>query len=171
MSWNVAFALGLGSEGSSYKARSKGYYQEKLKKMGEVIKTSGADIVFLQEIDWGSSRFHFIDQVQTLARESGLKYSAKALSWAINYLPFPYWPPQDHFGVMNSGGAILSRFPLSHNQVELFKKPDSQAWWYQRFYLFRYAQAVQVHIKKQNYWVVNCHLEAFDKNNRQQMAQ
>ena len=25
MSWNVAFALGLGSEGSSYKARSKGY--------------------------------------------------------------------------------------------------------------------------------------------------
>jgi endonuclease/exonuclease/phosphatase family metal-dependent hydrolase len=167
MTWNIAFAQGLGSEGTEYTKHPKSYYQEKLTKMAKIIKDNQIDIVLLQEIDWYSSRTYDIDQVRYLCEKSGLYFYSKALSWDMNYLPFPYWPITNQFGRISSGGAIISRFPIEDSSYELFQKPASQPWWYNKFYLFRYSQAAKIRISEKKFWVINHHLEAFDKLNRQ----
>ncbi|MBL7664026.1 MAG: endonuclease/exonuclease/phosphatase family protein [Bacteriovoracaceae bacterium] len=170
MTWNVAFMHGPGSEGTGYVKLPAEIYQQKLAEAAALIKKSGADLVLLQEIDMASSRTYFVDQVAELAKQAGLNYYATAVSWANNYIPFPYWPITQQFGVMNSGGAVLSRFPIEKNELLLFEHPTTNAWWYNLFYLYRYSQAVQIKIAKDYYWVLNQHLEAFDKVSRQAQA-
>jgi len=67
---------------------------------------------------------------------------------------------------MLSGGAILSRYPLSDHEVTLLNKPASSPWWYNLFYLHRYFQKVTVEVGNKKFNVINLHLEAFDKDNR-----
>ncbi|MDP3453295.1 MAG: endonuclease/exonuclease/phosphatase family protein [Bacteroidales bacterium] len=71
-----------------------------------VIKLSGADIAFLQEVDHNVSRSGGIDQTSLLAQKSGLKYHY--FYKAIDFMGGDY------------GVAILSRFPLSDfNTIKL----------------------------------------------------
>ena len=107
-----------------------------------------------------------------LAQHSGLRYSARAVSWRANYVPFPYWPLSQHYGRVLSGGAVLSRFPIESNPVTLHPKPAANPWWYNLFYLFRYSQRVKLRLAAdKQVWVVNNHLEAWDKGNRVAQAQ
>jgi endonuclease/exonuclease/phosphatase family metal-dependent hydrolase len=134
--------------------------------MGRVLASLAPDVVLLQEVDFGASRSHGIDQAEHLARAAGLPYVAKAVSWEANYIPFPYWPPESHFGAMRSGGAILSRFPLSDHRVETVAKPEENPFWYNLFYLFRYHQEVTVEAPFGEVKVFNAHLEAFEQESR-----
>lgn len=166
LTFNLGFLYGKGSEGPGYEFRDKGSYEEALKKLSQDLKSWEVDIVCLQEVDFDSSRSHLIDQAEYLARKAGFPYVAKVVSWKANYIPFPYWPIKNHFGRMNSGGAILSKYPLSQHQFELFSKPKSQPWWYNLFYLHRYFQKVTVEVGEKKFNLLNLHLEAFDKNDR-----
>ncbi len=170
LTWNLAFAHGQGSEGVNYIPKTRLEHLDTLRKMGELIKELDVDIVLFQEIDWNSHRSQNIDQVEFLASRTGLVHAARALSWEVNYLPFPYLPIQHHFGRIKSGGAVISRIPLEENIVHLFEKPSSRPWWYKRVYLFRYSQAVSLKIKGKSFWILNQHLEAFDKISRQEQA-
>jgi len=125
----------------------------------------------LQEIDFASSRSGHIDQAICSAEKDGYPYYAEASSWTANYIPFPYWPLTNHFGRISSGGAVLSRFPITKNEVTLLKKPDSQPWWYNLFYLHRYFQKVSIEINEREFKFVNLHLEAFDTDDRQRQIQ
>jgi len=71
---------------------------------------------------------------------------------------------------MCSGGAVLSRYPITVNCVTLHPKPETNAWWYNAFYLFRYSQQVEIQWGEQVVWVINNHLEAYDQANRVQQA-
>ncbi|MBN2210136.1 MAG: endonuclease/exonuclease/phosphatase family protein [Sedimentisphaerales bacterium] len=170
MTWNIAWAYGAGSEGTGYEPRSREEMLERVEAIGEVIRDNKVDVVLLQEVDFDSSRSGRMDQLAELARVSGLRYGAYALSWKANYVPFPYWPPRRHFGRMRSGGAVLSRFPITNNIVFLHSKPDANSRIYNLFYLFRYMQRVSITIGDRKIQVVNNHLEAFDRTNRQQQA-
>ncbi len=171
MTWNIAWAYGAGSEGTGYEPRSREEMRERIEAMGAVIRDSGADVVLLQEIDFDSARSGRVDQLAELARVSGLRYGAYARSWKANYVPFPYWPPRRHFGRMRSGGAVLSRYPVTDNVVHLHAKPGANSWIYNLFYLFRYTQRVHITVGDRTIQVKNNHLEAFDRENRQTQAQ
>jgi endonuclease/exonuclease/phosphatase family metal-dependent hydrolase len=86
-------------------------------------------------------------------------------------VPYPYWPPREHFGFMRSGGAVLSRWPIIASDVELLPKPRANAWWYNFFYLFRYLQRCEVDVDGTRVLVFNTHLEAFDRPNRVEQAE
>ena len=163
--WNIAWAYGWGSEGSGG-AQPKAHFERNLDAMGRVLAAAKPDLVLLQEVDFDSGRSHGIDQAERLARQAGLGFAARAESWTAHYVPFPYWPPSDHFGHMHSGGAILSRYPLRNHEVELLPKPTANAFWYNLFYLFRYVQLAELEHPAGPVHVLNMHLEAFDPANR-----
>ncbi len=166
LTFNLGFVYGEGSEGPGYETKDKDYFIKRLDVLSEELKNWGADIVFLQEIDFSSSRSASINQAEYLAKRAGYPYVAEAVSWDANYIPFPYWPLNRNFGRMLSGGAILSRYPLTNHEVTLLDKPSSSPWWYNLFYLHRYFQKVSVAIGNKKFSVLNLHLEAFDKENR-----
>lgn len=171
MSWNVAWAFGMGSEGSKSPAdKSREEFEKTLDAMADHIKGQNADIVLLQELDFDCGRSRGIDQVERIAKRSGLLHVAKAESWRANYVPFPYWPPSAHFGHMSSGGAIISRFPIKACEVTLLDKPSEYPFWYRMFYLFRYVEACELDVDGQTLRVVNTHLEAFSPPNRMAQA-
>jgi endonuclease/exonuclease/phosphatase family metal-dependent hydrolase len=167
--WNVAWGYGFGSDGSG-QAKPAEHFARSVQRMAALVRASDADVVLLQEIDFDATRSHHVDQAEAIARAAGLPYVARAVSWKANWVPFPYWPPSEHFGRMRSGGAILSRYPLSAHDVELFAKPDSNPLYYNLFYLFRYAQQVRIDTPVGELFVVNVHLEAFDADNRMAQA-
>jgi endonuclease/exonuclease/phosphatase family metal-dependent hydrolase len=167
ITFNTAFLYGRGSEGPGYKHEEAEFYHKNLVRMSEELKKADADVVCLQEIDFNSSRSHHINQAQYIAKAAGYPYVAEAHSWVSHYIPFPYWPLKNNFGSMVSGGAILSKYPLSNHEVTLLAKPKSQPWWYNLFYLHRYFQKVTVSFGEKNINLINLHLEAFDKDDRQ----
>ena len=142
----------------------------RLNRIGEIIHGSGADIVLLQEINFDSRRSHHVDQLKELSHITGLRYGARAVTWKAGYVPFPYWPPDHHFGAMCSGGAVLSRYPITVNCVTLHPKPEANAWCYNAFYLFRYSQQVQIQWGEQVVWVINNHFETYDQADCVQQA-
>lgn len=169
MSWNIAWAHGTGSEGKDYTPRPKEHYLKSLESMAQTIKAEEADIVFLQEVDFDSTKSHSVDQLKYLADELGF-YAAYSVSWAIRYLPFPYWPMKNHFGKIVSGGAILSRYPLKNCSSVFYDKPKANPWWYNHLYLFRYSQYCEIEFEGKSWVIINNHLEAFDKKARQEQA-
>src|SRR5688572_24721067 len=170
VSWNIAWGYGWGSEGTgSYKGQE--HFDRSLAKMVELLVKIDPDVVLLQEVDFDSTRSHHQDQAAILAKGAGLPYVADAVSWRANWVPFPYWPPRDHYGRMSSGGAILSKHPIQSHRVELLPKPEENAFWYNLFYLFRYYQVAEIELGGESIPIVNTHLEAFHPQNRQSQAQ
>ena len=170
MTWNMAYARGVNEDNSVNDAGTRATVAQRLEGMAALVRERGVDVLLLQEIDFASRRSHHVDQMRVVGRAGGFRYGARAVSWRANYIPYPYWPPSQHYGPVLSGGAVLSRFPICQNLVTLHPKPSSQPWWYNLFYLFRYAQFVQVEIQGTKRWVVNNHLEAFDTANRMEQA-
>lgn len=171
LSWNIGYGQGLGSEGSKgYKKRTEEEFSAVLDEMGMIIQSHNPDLVLIQEIDFHSKRSYYQNQFDLLKEKIKLPYAAKVVSWDAKYIPFPYWPISKHFGKVLSGGVVFSRFPISKNEIVLWEKPSSNPWWYNLYYLFRYSQSVQVKINQKYYWVVNNHLEAFKKVNREEQG-
>ncbi|HXH30286.1 MAG TPA: endonuclease/exonuclease/phosphatase family protein [Bacteriovoracaceae bacterium] len=167
LSWNIGFLYGKGSEGPGYAFREKEFYLSRLEQLVTEIKNWNPDILCLQEVDFDSYRSHGINQARYLAQKAGYPYVAEAVSWESNYIPFPYLPVKNNFGRISSGGAVLSKYPLSNHQVTLLAKPAAQPWWYNLFYLHRYFQRVTVEIGTKKIRLLNLHLEAFDKVDRE----
>lgn len=168
--WNIAWAYGWGSEGSGSKKPPE-HFEAALDRMGAVLRAAKPDLVLMQEVDFGAARSYRTHQAKALAEKAGLGWYAEAVSWDANYLPFPYWPPEDHYGRILSGGAVLSRFPLKKNVVELYPKPEDNSFVYNLGYVFRYLQRVEVELDDQTTVpVFNAHLDAFSPKNRQAHA-
>lgn len=170
LTFNLGYLFGRGSEGPGYEFREPSFYQKRLEELSENLKNWDVDIVFLQEVDFDAKRSGSINQAQYLAKKAGYPYVAEAPSWDLNYIPFPYWPPKNQFGQTKSGGAILSKYPLSDHEVTYLQKPTSKPWWYNLFYLHRYFQKATVAVGDKKFNIINVHLEAFDKTNRLEQA-
>lgn len=170
MTYNLGYGYGLGSDGLDYHPKTHEEIGKAIREMGEVIRTDNIDIVLIQEIDFQSKKSGDLNQLKLLAELTGLSYSAEAVVWNANYVPFPYWPPSYHFGRVLSGGAVLSRFPIVDNQVTLLKKPDENPGYYNRFYLYRFHQVVGIAVNGETLYVVNNHLEAYRTANRMEHA-
>lgn len=171
LTWNIAFAQGRGSEGrAEVPQRSAQQMQAALSQMAEVLIKAKADVVFLQEVDFDSKRSYHVDQARFLAERAGYPFIFPAISWKVNYLPFPYWPPSLHYGKISSGGAILSKIPLTQTQNYFLPKPKSQSPLYQQFYVGRYSQKAQIEVNGKKYLLVNNHLESWDIPNKKEQV-
>ena len=170
LTWNISYAFGPGSDGSKYQSGARERFQANLSHIADTIKASGADVVFLQEVDFGSSRSFNHDQLLELAGMTGLHYWAKAQSWRANYVPYPFWPPTEHFGTVNSGGGVLSRWPIKSSTVDLLVKPLDKSWWYNLFYLHRFFQVVEIQVGNRSFKGLNLHLEAWDLGSKMEQA-
>jgi len=164
LTWNISYAYGLGSEGDDrYHPKTQAHFETSLNAIGDTIKRLDADLVLLQEVDFHSKRSHFQNQLDHLARKSGLLYRSRVISWDRLYVPYPGVSPSRHFGTVLSGGGILSKTPVQAITTDLLTKPRENSALYNYFYLSRFLQMVEIRGLR----ICNLHLEAFSKDNRE----
>ena len=70
------------------------------------IASVGPDILLIQEVDVNSKRAAYRDELEWLLRETSLNYAVYASQWRADYVP------SDGIGPVDSGNAILSKFPV-----------------------------------------------------------
>ncbi|WP_199221588.1 endonuclease/exonuclease/phosphatase family protein, partial [Desulfonatronum sp. SC1] len=75
--------------------------------VAEFINATQPDLLFIQEIDVDSKRSAFVEQLEWLLNHTHLNYGVYASQWKASFIP------SNGLGRMNSGVAILSRWPLS----------------------------------------------------------
>jgi len=83
---------------------------EHLEGLATVITDYDPHLLFLQEVDTNSKRSAHVNQVQWLLDHTALNYAYYASQWRADFVP------SDGIGAVDSGNAILSKFPLHHGQ-------------------------------------------------------
>lgn len=122
----------------------------------EFINEVNPDILILQEVDRQSQRSVYIDQTQYLLDRTELNYGAYASQHKADFLP------SDGMGPLDFGNSILSKWPISKGtRISLPLMRDQPAY-YTYFYLKRHILTAEIDLPwKDNFVVVNTHLEAF----------
>ncbi|WP_026135659.1 endonuclease/exonuclease/phosphatase family protein [Nafulsella turpanensis] len=170
MTYNIGFLSGM--DNNLPVPANPGLYADNLKKVLNLFERLQPELVGFQEIDFGSARSFDVNQMDSLAKYGKYAFGMKGVNWDRNYVPFPYWPPSVQYGRMLSGQAILSKFPLMDGQRIVLNKPEAAPFYYNAFYLDRLIQVTKVAIgEKDTLVLMNVHLEAFDKQTREQQAE
>lgn len=146
------------------------FYQSNMEKVLKLFSEIKPNFIGFQEIDFNSKRSYFINQLDTIAEEKEYGYSAYSINWDKNYIPFPYWPLSVQFGKMLSGQAVLSRYKILENTLNVLSKPLNTPFYYNAFYLDRIAQVTKINVNKKTLVIINVHLEAFDQKTRESQA-
>lgn len=169
MTYNIGYLSGMTN--NLPVVHDQKLYQKNLRKAEKMLDSLPLDLIGFQEIDYGSARSFYVNQLDSLAVKAGFGFGVAATNWDKHYVPFPYWPPAVHFGEMHSGQAVLSRYPIIASERVAMDKPESAPFFYNAFYLDRLIQIVQVDIGRENPLIVlNVHLEAFDEETREKQA-
>jgi endonuclease/exonuclease/phosphatase family metal-dependent hydrolase len=171
LTWNISYAQGLGSDGTSYQPVSADTMISRLDRMAALIIRENADIVLLQEVDFDAKRSHYMDQLAYLAAKCGFGFRAYSLSWNVRYLPYPLFPFSAQWGRIKSGAGVLSRFPITQSTSYFYSKPAENSFFYNWFYPARFRQEVDIIVNNIPYRVYNSHLEAFNATTRMRQAE
>jgi len=171
MTYNIGFAGGV--DGLGEKRLSQKQALKNLKEIATVIRAHNPDILAVQEIDRQSRRSGRVDQVEYLAKELGYPYVVFNYTWAKRWVPYPltlkWWT---HFGDVQAGQALFSKYPIKQTGALRFEKPKRQSWIYSLFYLDRLVQWAKIEISEtQSISIANVHLEAWDQTARAEQAQ
>jgi endonuclease/exonuclease/phosphatase family metal-dependent hydrolase len=116
------------------------------------------DIILLQEIDINSKRAAYVDQVQWLLDNTNLNYGVYASQWKADFIP------TDGIGRVDSGNAILSKYPLTDAQrIQLPQMPQDAVTQY--FYLKRNILSTKIDLPGLGpLHVLNVHTDAYSKD-------
>ncbi|HBF13938.1 MAG TPA: hypothetical protein DDW49_11230 [Deltaproteobacteria bacterium] len=169
ITYNIGYASGITNNQAIHWPREE--IEKNLNEIAQNLKKENADIIGLQELDFDSKRTHGINQMEFLQQALKLPYAAYVITWNKRYLPWPYWPVKIHYGRMVSGQAVLSRYPITKQDILAYPKPASNAFWYNWFYLDRKVQKLNIQIKEKNISLWHAHLEAFDPKTCLEQAQ
>lgn len=104
---------------------------ENLERLADIINEVDPDILLLGEVDVNSKRSAFVDQVQWLLDHTKMNFGAYASQWRADFVP------SDGLGAMDSGNAILSRWPLTEATRFALPLREDQADIVRYFYLRR----------------------------------
>lgn len=104
---------------------------EHLEGLAELIRAADPDVLFLQEVDVLSKRSAYVDQVQWLLDHTGLNYGEYASQWRADYVP------SDGIGAVDSGNAILAKWPLENARRLALSLRSDQSSIERYFYLKR----------------------------------
>lgn len=123
------------------------------------IRQVDPDILLLQEVDVASKRCAYVDMLQWLLDNTELNYGVYASQWRADYVP------SDGLGPMDSGNAIMSRWPLQDSERIALPLIDEQDALTQYFYLRRNVLKTRVAVPDAPpTWVLNVHTAAFAKD-------
>jgi len=129
---------------------------ENLTAVAEKIRQVDPDLLLLQEVDIESDRVAGVDQVQWLLDHTALEYAAYASQWRATYVP-KRW-----LGYVNSGNAILSRWPFEEATRIALPLISTQGWLTRYFYLKRNLLKSRIDVPGfGELAVLNTHLSAF----------
>lgn len=167
VTYNMGYASG---QKNNKEVLSPDEAKQNLEDIIRVLQEADADIIALQEVDFNSARTFKTNQMDAIAKALNMPYAAHVTTWNLKYLPFPYWPPQRHFGQVLSGQCLLSRYPIIDQKVYKFSKPKENQFWYNWFYIDRVMQEVTVQLGDRLAKVWNVHLEAFQDATRLEQA-
>jgi endonuclease/exonuclease/phosphatase family metal-dependent hydrolase len=169
MTYNTGYLSGM-TNNQPVKRPDKAFFDKNMETFLQLLNEIQPDVIGVQEIDFHSKRSHYVNQLKTIAEKADYKYAAKAINWDKRYLPFPYWPPSLHFGRILSGQAVLSRWPILSTERIVLPKPKSTPFFYNTFYLDRLIQVVKIKIASRNLIILNVHLDAIDRETRENQA-
>ncbi|MGM0559150.1 MAG: endonuclease/exonuclease/phosphatase family protein [Myxococcota bacterium] len=160
MTWNVKFGGGrIDFFFDCYGDRvimERSEVVENLEGLAEKIRQVDPDIVLLQEVDVDSKRAAFVDQLQWLLDHTDLNDGAYASQWRSS------WIPRHGLGEVDSGNAIMAKWPLEDATRIALPLIDEQDFITQYFYLKRNILKARVSIPDwEPLWVFNVHTAAF----------
>jgi endonuclease/exonuclease/phosphatase family metal-dependent hydrolase len=151
--------------------RTQKLYNNNLILANRLLFDLNPDFVGLQEIDFKSKRSFEVNQLEEIAVSGRFNYAAMAVNWDKKYVPFPYGWPNTHFGQVYSGQAILSKYKISENKLNVLDKPLDYPFYYNAFYLDRVAQVNKVDVNGTEIILINVHLEAWDIPTREKQTE
>ena len=163
VTYNIGYLSGMTNNRAI--AKPKSLFDNNLKKVLAEFSTINPDIIAFQEIDFNSARSFEINQQNEIAA-LGYSHIAQAVNWDETYVPFPYWPPSMHFGKMLSGQSIISKFPIKEHIRKVLERVKDNPFYRDALYLERLAQIVKTTIENKDVFIINIHLEAFNKTTR-----
>lgn len=168
MTYNIGYLSGM-SNNLPLK-RSPSEFNTSMNRATALILDKDPQIVAFQEIDLMSNRSFYINQYEQIANRCHFSFGGTAVNWDKNYVPFPYWPVQYHFGKIYSGQAILSNFTILSNERLVLPQPESNTFIYNDFYLDRLAQICWLEMEKDSLLIINVHFEAWDGPTRERQT-
>jgi endonuclease/exonuclease/phosphatase family metal-dependent hydrolase len=130
-----------------------------LARLVEKIKKYDPDVLVVQEVDVSSKRGAYLDQLQWLLDHSELRYAVYASQWKADYVP------SDGLGAIDSGNAILSKYPLSGAERIALSLRSEQSSIERYFYLKRNVLRARLEVPgKAETYVVAVHADAYSKD-------
>jgi endonuclease/exonuclease/phosphatase family metal-dependent hydrolase len=168
LSFNIGYLSGMTNNLPI--SRVESLFSGNLKRSVNLLERYDFDFIGLQEIDFASARSFGYNQFDSLGKKLNFYQGAYAVNWDKLYVPFPYFPVKNHFGRMLSGQGLLSKVQFVSNELVVLKKPINSPFYYNAFYLDRLLQISKVQIDADTLVLMNLHLEAFDRETRQQQA-
>jgi endonuclease/exonuclease/phosphatase family metal-dependent hydrolase len=132
---------------------------ENMEGLAHKLEVADPDVVILQEIDINSKRAAFVDQVQWLLDHTSYNYGVYASQWRADHVP------SDGIGAVDSGTAILTRWPISQAERLALPLIGDQDALTQYFYLKRNILRARIDIPgTDGLWVLGTHLAAFSQD-------
>lgn len=124
--------------------------------IGEVIRELDPDVLFVQEADVASKRAAYVDQVDWLLQNTALNYGVYASHWKADFVP------SGGLGPVDSGNAILSKFPLKDAKRIALPLREDQGGLEKYFYLRRNILVADLELEgKEPIRLVGTHLAAY----------
>jgi len=160
MTWNIRFGAGrtpwFGDGCGDRVIFSEGEIVRFLSGIAREVNRLHPDILLLQEMDVQSKRSAYIDQVQWLLDRTYFDYASYASMWQAQVVP------SDGLGRINTGQAVLSRWPiLESERIQLPLRGDQDALT-RYFYLRRCILKTRIALPGTGaFYALNVHLDAF----------
>jgi len=166
VTWNIRFGIGranwFGDSCGDLVLFDNETIIDGLELLAQKITEMDADILLLQEIDTDSKRSAYIDQVQWLLDHTSMNYGVYASMWEVQFVP------SDGLGRVNTGNAILSKWPLSEaERIQLSLRGDQDALT-KAFYVRRNVLKAVVNYPGNPFWAVDIHASAFSNDDTKQ---
>lgn len=162
MTWNIKFGGGrFDFFFDCFGKRSIMRKEEVIQNMtgvAQFINATQPDILFIQEIDVNSKRSASVDQVQWLLENTHFNYAVYAPQWRARHIP------SDSLGHMNSGIAVLSRWPLSNARRLALPLIREQNFIVRYFYLKRCLLECTTSICDKELTLLTTHTEPYAKD-------
>ncbi len=166
VTWNIRFGIGranwFGDSCGDLVLFDDETIKNGLELLALQIAEMDADVLLLQEVDIDSKRSAYIDQVQWLLDHTSMNYGVYASMWQVQFVP------SDGLGRVNTGNAILSKWPLSEaERVQLSLRGDQDALT-KAFYVRRNVLKAVVNYPGNPFWAVDIHASAFSNDDTKQ---
>ncbi len=135
----------------------KSEVERNLEGLAAKINQVDPDVLIVQEVDINSKRAAYLDQVQWLLDHTNLNYAVYGSQWKADYVP------SDGLGAVDSGNAILSKFPLKNGTRIALSLRTDQSDIERYFYLKRNVLRADLDIDPP-VRIVAVHAEAYSKD-------